>query len=307
MRAIFNLLIVFFLTCCERHEKRVDVSPDIVEESPRTLADLNLPEAKLNDLALKITESYEHLRPFLQQDIPPKIFEETLRDIHLDFDKKRIAAGSKPGHWLNGATINQRGVGLLSVFNEQDPPANVTIDYHSYKSTDILISKRPIWDRINFAGTEYGRMFDSEIKLTAFKNGISDLRISFMIIITREARQETAELEYQSGDHLYQLRGFYSMMPGLPESDGSHTWLARYDPTEKVVRVDGLTRYTGSKILSRDVFCESGFDLSEEAKRYLLEIMDMVMVYYANTPEKSVFRKLLEKQPYQLYAERETR
>lgn len=307
MRAIFNLLIVLFLTCCERHEKRVDVSPDIIEESPRTLADLNLPEAKLNDLALKITEGYEHLRPFLQQDIPPKIFEETLRDIHLDFDKKRLAEGSKPGHWLNRATINQRGVGLLSVFNEQDPPANVTLDYHSWKSTEILISKRPIWDRITLAGTEYGRMFDSGIMLTAFKNGISDLTISFMIIITREARQETAELEYKSGDYVYQLRGFYSMMPGVPESDGSHTWLARYDPTEKVVRVDGLTRYTGSKILSRDVFCESGFDLSEEAKRYLLEIMDMVMVYYANTPEKSVFRKLLEKQPYQLYAERETR
>lgn len=307
MRSIFNLLIVLFLTCCERHDKRGDDSPDIVEESPRTLADLNLPEAKLDDLVLKITEGYEHLRPFLQQDIPPKIFEELLRDIHLDFDKKRIAAGSKPGHWLNGVTIGQRGVGLLSVFKEQDPPANVTFDYHSWKSTPIQIRKRPIWDRINLAGTEYGRMFSSEIMLTASKNGISDLRISFMIIITREAMQETAELEYKSVDYVYQLRGSYSMLPDVPESDRSNSWLARYDPTEKVERVDGLTKYTDSKILSRDVFCDSGFNLSEEAKRHLLEIMDMAMVYYANTPEESVFRKLLETQPYQLFAERETR
>lgn len=307
MKAIFNLLIGLLLTCCERREGRGETSPDVVEESLRTLAAVNLPEAKLDDLTFKITEGYEHLRPFLQKDIPSEMFEALLGDIHRDFDRKRIAAGSKPGKWLNGSKINQRGVGLLSMFKDQGPPASVLLDYHSWKATHLDIGKPPIWDTINLMGTNFGRMFGSELSVTATKNGISELRISFMIIITHEAKQENAELAYKSGDYEYQLRGFYSMLPDVPDSARSHSWLARYDPSQKVERVDGLTRYTGSKILSRDMFCESGFDLSEEAKRHLLEIMDMVMVYYANTPEESVFRKLLEKQPYQLFAERETR
>lgn len=96
---------MLFLTGCEPQENLADDGPKFVDEAPKTLADLNLPEPELDDLSLKITEGYEHLRPFLQQDIPPEIFEELLGDIHRDLDKKRIAAESKPGHWLFGAKI----------------------------------------------------------------------------------------------------------------------------------------------------------------------------------------------------------
>lgn len=244
-------------------------------------------EPELTPLVSTLTEGHENLRYFIQKDIPDELFEELFAGIHESF-KKRLGADPQPGR-LDGTRIDQRGVGMLSVFRNGEPPASVSITSHHRYRPEVTIHKLTEWDRIQWNGTEYARNCSRTLYVFGIDKGISEITINFAICATPTPRLELARKGEEAPEYL--LAGHFVVSPNIPDAgaSGGQVALFHYGPNER------------AKLLSREVFHRADLKFSGKATVKLLEIMDMIMIHGINRPGNPLYRDLLKSAPPELW------
>lgn len=286
---------------CGRQEENAEAELD--PGSLEALERLGLPEPELDDLVLEMTVGYERLRLFLYDELPPQAYEELFNDIFKTADRKRILERSASGRWLNGLKIDQRGVGLMSMFGEEDSPATLSFQ-HSRLGPAFEIRKPFREDVITIGDKNYYRRSHSVLELYSSERGIMSLHFTFTL-------QATPELDppgYPYHHYEYDLSGGFMLSALHNEKgyrvDGAGVRLFHYDVEKLAERSSNPDKVTsGEALLSRHVFNDE-LVLSEDAKMHLLKLMEMVMIYWANywpkKPERNVYSELLQQQPYKL-------
>ena len=249
-------------------------------------------------LVQNLIQDYENLGWFLQEDGVGKMFDDLLGDVHADL-KKQIDKAGENGFKMNGTLLKEPGSGILSHSRESDEPASVLVQRHRPDVPEVTISKPTMWDEITLNGEKYARECTRELYLQGDSKGLTHFVLSFRVRATRASMVEIAK---RAGSFEYWLGSRYELSSPYSEEleDSGSTILFHYDPMNEVEHEFEGRKYTGPEILSRDVFHSGNFTLSEDAKRRLLQIMDMVTIYGINQPSNTVYKDLLQRQQLRL-------
>ncbi|MCF7674935.1 MAG: hypothetical protein K9N23_15890 [Akkermansiaceae bacterium] len=285
-RILQSVLLLVLAVGCKRQEPPAPQGAD------------NPQDASLDPLVLCLTQDHENLRRFFHADATDTAIETLFGELRADLESG-IDADSKPGMWLSGTKINQQGAGMLSIFGELDEPASVLIVRHHRDKPEVTISKPVKWDWIMLDGKEYARKCERKLFVFGTSEGVSSIEISFEISASPAA--DVGEPRKFSGSFEYLLVGHYMFEPDCKGMCAGWTQLFHYDPGKQGAAKYGkaITRL-GSTLLSRTVFRQGDFELTEVSKRHLLTIMDMVTVYGINQPENAVYKDLLKREPLEL-------
>lgn len=290
--AISILITVLMVGCSGKNPQSdsnaVDLKKPDSDSPVQNLAKFREPE--LTPLVATLTEGHENLRYFIQKDIPEELFEELFAGIHESF-KKRMGADPQPGRWLSNTTIDQRGVGMLSVFRNGEPPASVLITTHHRDRPEVTIHKLSEWDRIQWNGMEYARSCSRTLYVFGREIGITEITIDFAINACRATRLDRVKKQWEAPE--FMLNGRFVIMPDIPDAGASHGQVALFEY--------GLSdQLSAPHLRSREVFHSADVKLSEKATVKLLEIMDMIMVHGIDRPGNPVYRDLLRSSPPKL-------
>ena len=191
---------------------------------------------------------------------------------------------------------------MLSVFDDSDEPASVSIVRHRPDSPEVTISKQARWDRIKLGETEYTRKCERQVYIHGHGDGILSVEITFGVYASPES--EVYDVKNFSGCFEYWLVGSYEITPDCEALSAGSTILFHYNPNKLVEMAHLGTKFTGHELVSRKVFRQGGIELSESSKRHLLKIMDMVTVYGIDQPGNAVYKELLKREPLELARKR---